>query len=76
MEESKIDKTFWDINYVTEVLKSLIERREEGRLIMYQGCKTNGIVLRTTENLNLCQDPECVSCRRFENLLTDNLQVK
>lgn len=41
---------------------------------IYQGCKTNGFVFRDALNLNVCNDPECTSCRKWDNAMKQELK--
>lgn len=42
---------------VNEILKDL-----KSFFVLYGGCKTNGIVKRTSLDLKLCNDVECRGC--------------
>ena len=32
-----------------------------------QGCKTHGFIVRNKFNLYICDDPECTSCREWDD---------
>ena len=34
-----------------------------------QGCKTHGLIVRNEFNLYVCDDPECTSCREWDNTI-------
>ena len=57
------------IEKVIEIVESLTivsERLDVNGLELYQECKTNGGVIRTISNLNLCDDDTCVSCMEWK----------
>lgn len=69
-EEGMFDKPL-TIEMLEEHLKDLELSRPKSEYIMYQGCKTHGLVKRTSSNMNLCDDPTCPSCSEFNKALKD-----
>lgn len=59
------------INYLDRIMINKIQHSDE--IIMYQGCKKYGITKRTAQDSGLCDDPECVSCRFYEDILHETL---
>jgi hypothetical protein len=53
-----------------EGLKALYPTEPKG-LIFYQGCRTQGAVMRSPSNLNICTDPECLSCSQLDNAMKE-----
>jgi len=52
-----------------EMLKKALEDMiipPDPKFVMYQGCLDKGVVKRTEWDANLCDNPECISCRDFE----------
>ena len=39
-----------------------------------QGCKTHGFIVRNKFNLYICDDPECTSCREWDNAMKQELK--
>jgi hypothetical protein len=39
-----------------------------------QGCKTHGLIVRNEFNLYTCDDPECTSCREWDNAMKQELK--
>jgi hypothetical protein len=40
-------------------------------IVIGQGCLTNGFVMRSLSNLNICTNPNCTSCRAWHKELID-----
>jgi len=47
---------------------------KERKMVLYQGCKTYGTVKRDGLNLNLCSDPECVSCQAIHEAIKKEVE--
>jgi hypothetical protein len=56
------------------IKESFQKMEKEDEIIMFQGCRTLGIVARTTLDLRICADPECESCRMVENAVKQGLK--
>lgn len=57
-----------------EKLEGLIEDlmvRDGPSIAFEQSCKTNGFVMRSDMNPNICNDPSCLSCRELSQALRD-----
>lgn len=57
-----------------EMLSKMYEdknKESHSKIVIYQGCKTNGTVSRSGLDLNLCNDPTCPSCNMFNELLEE-----
>lgn len=44
-------------------------------IVIMQGCKTAGIVIRSQHDLNLCNDPTCGSCNMYHELLAEEAKT-
>lgn len=44
------------------------------RVMMMQNCITNGLIERTTEDLQLCNNPECKNCQAFHKAIKEELK--
>jgi hypothetical protein len=61
--------------YYGEVTKEIIKQAledmvpDQPKFVMYQGCLDRGAVKRTEWDANLCDNPECISCRDFEEAI-------
>ncbi|MGK2864866.1 MAG: hypothetical protein ACSLE0_23240 [Chitinophagaceae bacterium] len=55
-------------------LKELTESKKklEGKFRLVSGCKTNGIIELDLDKL--CNDPECTTCRSFENAFREEVK--
>ena len=62
LKYSDIEKAMYEV-----VAEASTDRRYA--FIMYQSCKTNGVVKRRALDLNLCNDPECLSCSDIKKAL-------
>ena len=47
----------------------LNEPRPVSKIVMWQGCLDQGAVERSDWNLNLCSNPDCVSCRMWDDAI-------
>ena len=53
-------------------LKEIIDDitfNNKSKLILFQGCLTNGVVERTGLDSKVCDNPNCGSCRNFEEAI-------
>lgn len=57
----ELEKTLLNIYNITD--------KPNRKIVIAQGCKTNGPVLRDMNNLNLCLDEECPSCTELKKIL-------
>jgi hypothetical protein len=65
----------------TKITKELIEKtimditlcKSKNSFSMFQGCRTYGIVERSENNLNICNDPNCLSCSEMDKTLKQEL---
>ena len=53
------------LNIIKDVFSESFNKHD--RIKIYQGCKTNGLVARNVFNLNICDDPECISCKEWND---------
>ncbi len=49
--------------YIKELLA--INSEDDESMILGQYCRTNGFIMRSGNDLNLCNDSKCVSCQEF-----------
>lgn len=49
-----------------EIIRDVMEHQPEDQITIYQGCKTYGAVIRSSNNLNICNNPKCLSCREWD----------
>jgi hypothetical protein len=51
-----------------EMIKKALEDMvpDQPKFVIYQGCLDRGITKRTEWDAGLCDNPECISCRDFE----------
>jgi len=56
---------------IEEFIKEVFtqKKHKERKIVMYQGCKKYGWANRSEFDLNLCDDPECPSCRMWDELI-------
>ena len=57
-----------------EIISDIFKKPSKKTFQIYQGCKTHGAVLRSSDNLNICNNPECVSCRELDNVMKKELK--
>lgn len=60
------------LKFLEELTIEEIPNKRE--FIFYQGCKTHGTVIRSSKNLNICNDSECSSCNMMRKSLDDALK--
>lgn len=62
-----IEKAFTDI---------FQERKDNNKrkVVIGQGCLTQGYVTRDEFNLNLCNNPKCASCQMFHKLIEEEIK--
>ena len=58
---------------VLSVIKDLFGKTSED-IHIAQGCKTHGFIVRNKFNLYVCDDPECTSCREWDNAMKQELK--
>lgn len=66
-------------NLTYEKLKQIIEdidfkNKTNDSIQIYQSCKTVGIVKRSSNNLNICSNPNCHNCREWIETLKETLK--
>lgn len=51
-----------------EIIRQALEDMvpDQPKFVMYQGCLDKGMTKRTERDAGLCDNPECISCRDFE----------
>lgn len=54
--------------WLMEIMDTKNKRKET---VIFQGCLVQGGVSRSSSDLNLCNNPECVSCMVYHNLLKE-----
>lgn len=52
-----------------KAINEMMSKRTPDSMTIFSGCRSKGIVRRTAWDLNLCNDPNCVSCRDLEEHL-------
>jgi hypothetical protein len=51
------------LNIIKDVFSESFNKNDR----IYQVCKINGLVARNVSNLNICNNPECTSCKEWNN---------
>jgi hypothetical protein len=57
-----------------EIISDIFKKPAKEPFQIYQGCKTHGAVFRSSNNLNICNDLECTSCREWDNVIKKELK--
>ena len=52
---------------VLNIIKDVFGKTSKEGIQIGQGCKTHGFVVRNKFNLYICDDPECTSCREWND---------
>jgi hypothetical protein len=64
------------IEQLTKVIKEVISdtfKPNNKEIVIGQGCLTNGYVTRSPVNLNICGNPNCKSCKEWDQAMKDCL---
>lgn len=59
---------------VLNVIKDVFYKDFNTHDRIYGTCKTNGFVFRDVLNLNICNDPECTTCKEWDNAMKQELK--
>jgi hypothetical protein len=47
---------------------------DDKEIVIGQGCLTNGYVTRSYLDLNVCNNPDCKSCREWDNAMKEEFK--
>ena len=64
------------IEQLNKTIKDVISdtfKTNDKEIVIGQGCLTNGYVMRSPSNLNICNNPDCTSCREWGNAMKNCL---
>ena len=67
-------------NLTIEKLEQIIKyvmldiSKGDNEIVIGQGCLTKGFVTRSWLNLNICNNPDCTSCREWDNAMKEELK--
>ena len=58
---------------LTEIIKDVMTVKDKDNIVLYQGCATYGAALRSSSNLNICSNPNCKTCREWDDAMKKEL---
>jgi len=61
------------IKLIEEILE---DTKKESSIIFYNWCETKGIVTRSNLDLNLCNNPNCKSCRELSKAIKETVEER
>lgn len=48
--------------------------KQSNDIVIGTGCLTNGFIMRSASNLNICDNPNCTNCREMEEILKKEIK--